>query len=409
MAGGAAEGFSAAGAAATGADAAGRAHAAVAAADLRAAVAAGVLDERQASRLAALAEARSGRRAAIGPDEEPFELFRGMGEVFVALGVALLGAGVWLWALASGVGETAPQLAAISAAWIAAEYLTRRRRMALPSLLLAFGVAAPAAGVAGTAALNWMFEATPPGELGRMFEDGSAARIVFGAGCAGGVLGAGLFHLRFRLPFALFLMAVAGFGAVMTLAGMFDPMRLSQGGVRLADLFDLGAGAAGLATLGYGLAVFAAAMAFDTADPHRVTRLNLCAFWLHLVAAAAIVNTLAVSVVGLGAPWGQAGLGLAVLAMTVVALVIDRRSFLTASLAWLWVLARATVGDGVGPLPQAAALVALGGFIVAIGSGWARLRAGLMDMLPDFPGKDRLPPWAGGLDDRRTDRTGETR
>lgn len=381
----------------------------VATEDLRAAVAAGVLDERQASRLAALAEARSGRRAAIGADEEPFELFRGMGEVFVAVGVALLGAGVWLWALASGVGATAPQLAAVAAAWLAAEYLTRRRRMALPSLLLAFGVAAPAAGVAGTAALNWIFETTPPGELGRMFEDGSAARLVFGAGCAGAVLGAGLFYLRFRLPFALFLLAAAAFGAVMTVAGMFDPMRLAQGGVRMADLFDLGAGAAGLATLAYGLVVFAAAMAFDMADPHRVTRLNLCAFWLHLVAAAAIVNTLAVSVVGLGAPWGQAGLALAVLAMTAVALVIDRRSFLTASLAWLWVLARTTLGDGMGPLPQAAALIALGGFVVAIGSGWARLRAALMDTLPDFPCKDRLPPWAGGLHAGDDDWTGETR
>ena len=58
------------------------------AADLRAAVGAGLIDERQAVRLSALGESRRGLRAHVG--DEPFELFRGLNDVFVAAGVAIL-------------------------------------------------------------------------------------------------------------------------------------------------------------------------------------------------------------------------------------------------------------------------------------------------------------------------------
>ncbi len=44
--------------------------------------------------------------------------------------------------------------------------------------------------------------------------------------------------------------------------------------------------------LGCGLAVFAAAMAFDISDRERVTRRADCAFWLHLLAAPLIVHSL---------------------------------------------------------------------------------------------------------------------
>lgn len=362
--------------------------------DLRAAVAAGVLSEAQASRLVALAEARAGWRGAMADDDEPFELFRGFNEVFVALGVGLLGAGVWTLALLQGIGASAPQALAALAAWLLAEYLTRRRRMVLPSLLLAVGFVAPAAGLAGTQAMAWLLRTTESGRLGEMMATGGFGETIGLAACLGGALAALAFYLRFRLPFAVFLVALAGFAAALIAGGLLSPARIVQsGGVRLANLFDLRAQAGlGLVTLGFGLACFAVAMAFDLRDPHRVSRLSACGFWLHLIAAPAIVNTLAVSAWGLPGAAGSVALGLAVAAMAAVALVIDRRSFLMATVVWLAVLLGSAFGAGT--MATALLLLALGAFLTATGAGWAALRGRLMAALPDFPAKDRLPPWS---------------
>ena len=81
--------------------------------------------------------------------------------------------------------------------------------------------------------------------------------------------------------------------------------------------------------------------------------------------------------------------------ITAVALVIDRRSFLTASLIWLWALiSRLGDADADVVMDYALRLLALGGFIVAVGAGWSGLRGRLMAALPAFPGKNRLPPWS---------------
>jgi hypothetical protein len=362
--------------------------------DLRAAVAAGVLSEAQASRLMALAEARAGYRGAMAADDEPFELFRGFNEVFVALGVALLGAGVWTLALLQGVGASGPQALAAGVAWLLAEYLTRRRRMVLPSLLLAIGFVAPAAGLAGTQAMAWLLRETEPGRLGELMASGGFGATIGLAACLGGALAALAFYLRFRLPFAVFLVGLAGFAAALIAGGLLDPVRImSSGGVRLSKLFDLRAqGGLGLVTLGFGLACFAVAMAFDLRDPHRVSRLSACGFWLHLIAAPAIVNTLALTLWSLPGLLGAIGLGLAVAFMAAVALVIDRRSFLMATVVWLAVLLGSAFGAGT--MATALLLLALGGFLTATGAGWARLRGLLMEALPNFPAKDRLPPWS---------------
>ena len=46
-------------------------------ADLRAAVAAGILTEAQAASVTAIANDRAGKRAAMPAEDEPFEFFRG--------------------------------------------------------------------------------------------------------------------------------------------------------------------------------------------------------------------------------------------------------------------------------------------------------------------------------------------
>jgi hypothetical protein len=110
-------------------------------ADLQSAVSAGAFSHEAAEALRAHA---AGMRAAPVADEEHFRLITGFNDVFVTI------AAVLLLVACAGIGHViAPGVAGIlvaAAAWGLAEFFTRKRRMALPSivLLLAFvgGVAA---------------------------------------------------------------------------------------------------------------------------------------------------------------------------------------------------------------------------------------------------------------------------
>ncbi|SDW90576.1 hypothetical protein SAMN05444336_102690 [Albimonas donghaensis] len=347
--------------------------------DLRAAVGAGLVTEAQAVRLAALGQSRRGLRARVG--DEPFELFRGLNDVFVAVGVAALGLGLWLLGLA--FGDAGPGLLGMAGSWALAEYLTRIRRMTLPSLLLAIGFAASAAIAAAGFA--------PMVGHGALALQGGLASAAAGAAAIA-------FFLRFRLPFALFLAALAAYAALMS-ALIIDidavAIQVIEGG-GIEALFDLGASSAfAIATLVFGLACFALALSFDLRDPHRVTRLSACGFWLHLAAGPAIVNTVALSLLRDPGPASGAAMGLFLAALAGLALALDRRSLLLAAAAYLasmvWGVAQAAT---LGP---AGGLMLLGAAVVGLGAGWTGLRALLMRALPDFPGKDRLPPWTPNL------------
>ncbi|MDF2235035.1 hypothetical protein P2H44_20940 [Albimonas sp. CAU 1670] len=350
------------------------------AADLRAAVGAGMIDERQAVRLAALGESRRGLRARVG--DEPFELFRGLNDVFVAAGVAILGMGGWLLGLA--FGELGPGLMGVIGAWGLAEYLTLRRRMTLPSLLLAIGFTV-SAGMAATGL--FVSQADLYGE--------TPAVSAFAAVTGAALVAALAFFARFRLPFALFLAALAAYATLLiALAGDGEAaVQAIIAGGGPAALFDLGSTSIfAIATLVFGLACFALALSFDLRDPHRVTRLSACGFWLHLAAGPAIVNTVALSL--LNDPGAISGLLMALFLalLAVLALALDRRSLLLAAAAYLASMVWGVVEAA--ELGAAGGLMLLGAIVIGLGAGWTGLRTRLMRALPDFPGKDRLPPWA---------------
>ncbi len=147
------------------------------------------------------------------------------------------------------------------------------------------------------------------------------------------------------------------------------------------------------ATLVFGLGVFLAGMWFDTRDPHRLGRHAATAFWLHMLAAPALVNTVALTLYNSG---GAGGIGLLVVALviiTLLALIIDRRSFLTAAIAYIALVIAWVMGDSSDFGSWTFILIALGGLITAIGTWWVPLRAVVMRVLPDFPGKSSLPPY----------------
>ncbi len=183
----------------------------------------------------------------------------------------------------------------------------------------------------------------------------------------------------------LILGAVYAFTAsASNLAGLFTGMP------GYSSLFDLGESPAfATATLLFGIGAFLTGMWFDTRDPHRLGRHSATAFWCHLLAAPALVNTVAITLMNGG---GIGLLAVALVLITVLALIIDRRSFLTAAIAYIATVIAWVMGEGDGT-EWIFILLLLGGFITAIGTWWVQLRAALMRALPDFPGKASLPPY----------------
>ncbi len=345
--------------------------------DLRAAVAAGIVTEAQAASLSALANDRAGKRATLPSEDEPFEFFRGFSEIFISIGLVILLTGVTglLAAFGGFALLTLVPLATAGIAWWWAGYFTLKRRMTLPSMVLAtaFGI-----GIS-------VFAFT------LLAQAGVDERVIAIAGFVLSALAMVAWYRRFRLPFAAFLTGSFALAAVYAftastanLAGLFTGMQ----GYR--SLFDLGESPAfATATLLFGIGAFLTGMWFDTRDPHRLGRHSATAFWCHLLAAPALVNTVAVTLLNGG---GIGFLAIALVLITLLALVIDRRSFLTAAITYIAIVIAWAMGEGAGT-SWIFVLLTLGGFITAIGTWWVQLRAKVMALLPDCPGKSRLPPY----------------
>lgn len=343
--------------------------------DIRAAVAAGMISEAQAAALIGLSDTRRGVRDRMTGLDEPFELFRGFNEIFIVVGLVILYmgyaglTGLSVFGSSAGfAGALAFGLVAMIVVILLARYFTLTRRMVAPSILLAliFGQAAAQVGVA----LAGAADADAP------------AALTLGAGAA--TIGLTFYYAMFRVPITVALIALSVFATafgLVTMGGTFPD--------DLEDIFLLTAdGPFAFLTFLLGLIGFAAAMWFDMGDPHRITRRAASGFWLHVVAAPAIVNTVALTLFSLGTVGAQLLLVAFITAMALVAVIIDRRSFLVSGVGYVVALA-VTVLEGQGFW----AILALGAGLVLLGAQWEKLRGGLMARLPRFPGKDRLPPW----------------
>lgn len=349
--------------------------------DLRAAVAAGIVTEAQAAGLAALAHDRAGRRAALPAEDEPFEFFRGFAEIFIASGLAILLGGIaLLLGVLGGVTILIAIPAAIAAvAWWMAGYFTLKRRMNLPSMVL---VSAYSGGIYVSALTI----------LGQMELGLKGIAFASAAVTAGAIL---VWFRRFRLPFAMFVFGLFALLATYALFTRYNPGSNFGSLDSWANSFRPRANLS-LASLVFGIGAFAGAMAFDLKDPHRIGRHAATAFWLHLLAGAALVNSIAGNLWGAGGSSAILPTTLALALFALVALVIDRRSMLTAGVAYIGaVIFWAVTGDGVASaMDWAKVLILLGALFTALGTWWVQLRGALMRALPDFPGKDRLPPYS---------------
>ncbi len=386
--------------------------------DLNSAVAAGALSaDAAASFRAHMTLVREMPRG----DEENFRLINSFNDIFVAIGVVimLLAAGAIGQAIAAAfapvtdifgtVAEpTDAQFDAYAAAtewrsaltalfagvlvaataWPLAEFFTRRRRMALPSiiLLLAF-VGACFAAVIGIGLA-----------LGALDNEGSGGLFIAGAG----LVAAGAAYLHWR-RFMVPITVAAGVAALTVTVGALIISALSTAialdGGNMGDILLL-------LTFVLGLAVFAFAMRWDISDRERITRRSDVAFWLHLLAAPMLAHPVFYSL-GVMDGGDRVGVGgaLGVIAIYVVfglvALAVDRRALLVSALAY--VLAALTfLFDRFGAVELNFALTALviGSALLSLSAFWTPIRGVLVRQLPQG-WRDRLPDSApvpiGGL------------
>lgn len=325
-------------------------------ADLDAAVAAGILDATARERLQAFTRDRV--RSVAGPDEESFRLLTGFNDIFVTIAVGLV-----LFAIGALAGRFAPVLGAglvAAASWGLAEYFTRARRMALPSivLLLSF-VASVVATVLMLATGGTSIGPETHGSLGVV------------AAAAAGVVAAYAHWRRFMVPITVAAGAAAVAGTLLAAVAAVMPVP--------RDLLLV-------LVLAAGLGVFALAMTFDMRDRARVTRGSDVAFWLHLLAAPMIIHPV-FALAGLLHDNPAPGAAVAVIAvyagLTLIALAIDRRALLVSALVYVIYAIQALVVSG-GALDMSLALTALviGSFLVLLSAAWRPVRARVLTLLP---------------------------
>lgn len=346
-------------------------------AEIESAVAAGTLTPEAAAALRAHIAAQ---RQTPTADEEQFRLVTGFNDIFVAIAgiLVLVGAG-WL---GGSVVPWAAGLAVAAAAWGMAEYFTRQRRMAFPSIVffLAFVGGLYFAGLAAYPGDQpfWTAFATPGG--------GSRGFLLVQAASAALVVAACWAHWR---RFAVPITIAVGVGAVARLAFTL---------IAVAAYPKLGLWLLYVVLAG-GLAIFAYAMWWDMQDRARQTRRSDVAFWLHLAASPLIVHPIFVLIgFNLGVNGSNSGTTVAAvvailiyLALALVALTVDRRAILVSALAYVLVAAVYLVSKlGTSGAGFAVVIIVIGSSLLMLSAFWQSMRRALLPHLPPAI-RDRVP------------------
>ncbi len=375
--------------------------------DINSAVAAGAIS----------AEAASGFRAHMSKvrelprgSEENFRLINSFNDIFVTIGVVILlvavgaigqaiagflapvedyseffsrlpqptDAQMEAWSASREFAEVltsslAGLLVAVTA-WPLTEFFTRKRRMALPSiiLLLAFvgGVFFAVFGAGMALAIDGS-------------ETVGALMVSFAALVAAGA--AYVHWRRFMVPITV---AAGAAGIAATVIGLIVA---AIGPEVLDDNFDIVFGLVFVA----GLAVWVFAMRWDISDRERITRRSDVAFWLHLLAAPMIAHPIFALLgvtegdnLGIGAAFGVVAV---YIAFGLVALAIDRRALLVSALIYvLFALTFLFREFGAVELNFALTALVIGSALLSLSAFWQPIRRVVVGAMP-VGIQDRLP------------------
>ncbi|MGL3822599.1 hypothetical protein [Sphingopyxis sp. R3-92] len=307
-------------------------------------------------------------RATPGADEESFRLITGFNDIFVSIAaVILLMAVAWIGA---SIHPALGGAFVAASAWVLAEYFTRQRRMALPSIVL---VLAFSGGIFATMA-GFLVQ---HGEdiFGSRLDETTGA-ILIGSMALVTAAATWAHWKRFMVPITVAAgtaaLAATAVALVLALAGMASP----DGTLPMALVLIAGLG------------VFTLAMWWDRSDRVRQTRRSDVAFWLHLLAAPMIAHPVfhllgvtqgdnitsvaAVMVVGIYILFG------------LIALAIDRRALLVSALAYvLFAMTQLFREFGAVELNVALTAFVIGSALLLLSAFWQNARAAVVGFLPD--------------------------
>jgi hypothetical protein len=348
--------------------------------DIEAAVTAGAMTPDAAARLRDfVAEQRSLPAA----DQEHFRLLTGFNDIFVGLAAVILLVAVgWIAnTIPPRIDGDGPSPFAgffvAAAAWGLAEFFTRKRRMALPSiiLLLAFvGGIFETVGVGGVLLVQSIYGDNVGDAVGETVARTLAMTVLSSAALAAAV-GAWMHWRRFAVPVTV----AAGTAALAALA--VGLVAIALGDRQWVPDFLLGV------VLVLGVGVFAYAMWWDSSDVRRETRRSDVAFWLHLLAAPMIVHPVFTL---LGLTRGGTGAGEAVtvialyLLLGLAAVAVDRRALLVSALAYvLWALNDLFRTAGAVELSFALTALVIGSALLMLSAFWSQTRRLVLQPLPD--------------------------
>lgn len=276
-------------------------------------------------------------------DEENFRLVSGFNDIFVVIACGLLMfSSVYVFSL-----FILPVLA-----WVLAEFFVRKRRMALPAIVLLLSF------VGGVFVL-----------ILSLFETKSTNAFLTASLLS--AFAAYLHYLRFQTPITIAAGMAALSGVVITLiiAAVPDSKDWTS-----AIIFICG------------VITFSVAMYWDSSDVKRKTRRSDVAFWLHLLSAPLIVHPVFTFLGIFDGNENVASMAIIILLyflMSSISIIVDRRAFMVSSLIYvLYAISNILEAYGVVGYSFAVTGVCIGAALLLLSAFWHPVRSKLVSYLP---------------------------
>lgn len=314
--------------------------------DLNSAVEAGVFTQESVN---SFRELMDKGRLTHHQDEENFRLLSSFNDIFVLIACSLILFPVFAIVKDSSLSAAFASVMVLS--WILGEYFILRRKMALPAVFLVLSCV--------ISAIN----------LGSSLGQNATMEILLSVSF--GVVVAVAHWFRFRVPITI----AGGIAATVFMVMII-----------VLERFPDAMGVVTFTAFVCGILVFCLAMVWDSKDTQRVTYRSDVAFWLHLVAAPLMVHpvfffmgfyddsvaSLSIAVV----------LGLYA-CITLVSVVIDRRSLMVSSLVYVLItVARVLTEQQAVVESFSVVAVVMGIVLLALSVFWQLVRRKVVAGLP---------------------------
>ena|GEM_PF-152512 len=348
--------------------------------DLKTALTGNVINEQQFASILHIAQKRQQAHHTLHGEDEPFAIFLGFSEIFISIGLCILFAGlVGILTLLDSLVAAGAIVAVLSLGL--SHYFIKIRRMVLPSIVSSSALTLSSILCLVPVAIDLFSQVEG--------DDPYLATLILPLAPTLCLLV--WMYRKYKLPYLTFLIGVTGLGMILSIAGILSSSQ--QAVLDFDSLMDLSVNPIvagswllfGLIALGFGLY-------FDCRDPYRVGNPSKSAFWLHLLSGPSLLNVIALNIYYEGDTTSYILTTLLLCLFVIIALIIDRRSFISAGIIYMsFVVSWATKNLGMDA--DYISLFVLGLIITALATWWHKWRSALMNALPNFPYKEKLPPY----------------